>query len=201
MENHTSSLPLVHDLSAPTTNRSVTDLDPLVQPCVEACRRAKRYRIASTEAAELHLRAIREAGRLLSLVDRARGGRPPANSSRGLTSYQLAIQEAGISRQTASTWRDVAEVPEAEFERFLAQARRGHSRLTIAELLRHPCEPSTAPRTVTLTFSAAERERFTRLIDVLGAAHFSATPAETVLLIVERAHAAWLDAQKSARPS
>ena len=69
------------------------------------------------------LRRVRDAGRLLSLVQRSDGGRPLKNSARGLTSYQSSLTQAGISRTTANEWWRVAEIPEAAFDQFLDALR------------------------------------------------------------------------------
>jgi hypothetical protein len=141
---------------------------------------AKRHAIAFKHATVQQLRAVREAGRLLSLVQRSHGGRPQKNSSRSLTSYQLALTQAGISRQTASVWRQVAEIPDDEFERFVADAGVA---FTIAELLRRRAggsERLSIDHAITLQCSDADYAEFTRQLAVLRAASFSRTPGDAV---------------------
>ena len=67
---------LVHTDDPPATP------DTLIADAVTACALAQASRIALQAPGEHTLRAIREAGRRLSLVPRSDGGRPLKNSSR-----------------------------------------------------------------------------------------------------------------------
>lgn len=202
---HTIATPLPIDPPASSStnvsDRSSSDTPVLIAQAVAACARARRHALTFKHAAEQQLRAVREAGRLLSLVHRSNGGRPPKNSSTGLTSYQLALKEAGISRQTATTWRRVADLSDAAFERFIAEARHTLGNLTIAELLRTTAgRPARIKkmRTVTLEFSKVEYAAFMQHLDVLSAAYFTQTPAATLIVVLSRAYASWLASQTSA---
>jgi hypothetical protein len=153
--------------------------------------------------AEQTLRAIREAGRRLSLVQRSDGGRPRNNSSRGLTSYQCALKQAAISRQTAGVWRQVAAIPHLDFEQFIMDAKLAMRDLTVAELLR-VCSPNVemapAGRTVKLVLSDDEYRAFQQRVGVLGAVYVTATATETVMAVLGHAYSGWLAAQVR-RPS
>jgi hypothetical protein len=175
----------------------------LIAEAVAACATVRATELALQEAAVQRLRAIREAGRLLSLVQRSDGGRPLNNSSRGLTNYQVALKQAGVSRQTANRWRRVAEIPEMDFERFVVEAPLAGLDLTVAELLR-ACRPKsdTPPtgRTVKLILSAPEYRAFQQRVGLLGAVYFTDTATQTVMAVLEHAYSGWLAAQ-TRRPS
>ena len=173
-------------------------INDLIADAVAACATVWATALALHEPAVQQLRAIREAGRLLSLVKRSDGGRPLNNSSRGLTSYQFALKQAGISRQTANRWRRVAEIPDVDFERFIVEAQRAGQDLTVAELLR-ACSPKseTAPtaRTVKLILSEAAYRAFQQQVGLLGAVYFTDTATQTVMAVLEHAYRGWLAAQ------
>lgn len=180
---------------APGQAMSVQDV---IACAISACARVRRNAIVVATVGTTYLRAVREAGHLLSLVQRSDGGRPYTNSSRGLTSYQYALQQAGISRQTANVWRRVATISEDAFEQFLQDAPREGWYFTIAELLR-VCTPPSAeerPNTVTLHLSNAELRAFEQQIGVLTGVHFCRTTSETVMAIVGSAYSRWLEAQR-----
>src|SRR5690349_20926149 len=84
--------------ASPLNNRPLED-DPaaLIAAAVYACKIAGAFRRNLRDRLEAWLRAIREAGRLLDRIERSRGGRPPKNSSGGLTAYQIALRAAGIT--------------------------------------------------------------------------------------------------------
>ena len=173
-------------------------INDLIADAVAACATVRATELALHEPAVQKLRAIREAGRLLSLVQRSDGGRPLNNSSRGLTSYQFALTQAGISRQTANRWRCVAEIPETDFERFIIETQLAGRDLTVAELLR-ACSPTseTAPigRTVKLILSEAEFRAFQQQVGVLGPVYFTDTVTQTVMAVLGHAYSGWLAAQ------
>ncbi len=170
----------------------------LIADAIAACATVRALGVTLSKPAEQRLRAIREAGRLLSLVQRSDGGRPLNNSSRGLTSYQFALEQAGISRQTANRWRRVAVIPEMDFARFIVEAQRAGHDLTVAELLR-ACSPKskTAPagRTVKLVLSEGEYRAFQQQVGVLGACYFTDTATQTVIAVLSHAYSGWLAAQ------
>ena len=190
-------------MSTATTNivptRASIDTTVLIEHAVQACKRARAFTSTLHETAEAHLRAVREAGRLLSAVNRSRGGRRKKNASGRLTSYQSALRDAGISRDTACVWRRVSDISDADFERFIADATRTGRDLTITELFR-ACDPSWNPpkktHAITLHFSAADRRTFQHRIGVLGGVHFTSNPSDTVMAVLDRAYTEWLAAQK-----
>ena len=147
-----STAALVQTDDAPAT------LNGLIADAVAACASVRASGIALHQPAEQKLRAIREAGRRLSLVQRSDGGRRLNNSSSGLTSYQFALKQAGISRQTAHAWRRVAAIPEPDFEQFIADAKLAMGDLTVAELLR-ACDPRKKAESKVRTMKLSRRIR------------------------------------------
>jgi hypothetical protein len=175
-----------------------TLVNDLVADAVAACVHARASRIGLQRPAEQTLRAIREAGRRLSLVQRSDGGRPRNNSLRGLTSYQCALKQSAVSRQTACVWRQVAAIPEPDFEQFIVDAKLAMRDLTVAELLRVCCPKvaMTPPgRIVKLVLSDDEYRAFQQHVGVLGAAYFTATTTATVMAVLRHAYSGWLAGQ------
>src|SRR5689334_1254195 len=123
------SIPVLRELS-PAPPAPMHDL---IADAVLACAAARAADLVLRDPAIQKLRAVREAGRLLSLVPRTDGGRPSKNWSPRVTSYQSALRRAGISRQTATWWQRVAEIPPTAFERFLVEAPLVGRDLTVAE--------------------------------------------------------------------
>ncbi|MCX6543512.1 MAG: hypothetical protein NTV05_03760 [Acidobacteria bacterium] len=174
----------------------------MVARAIEACARVRGYAVEVKRTAEQKLRGIREAGLLLSLVQRSDGGRPLNNSSSGLTSFQFALKQAGISRQTANVWQRAAAIAEPDFERFIVDTQLDGRDLTIAELLR-ACYPGSEAEskacTVRFVLSDSDCQEFLRWLDILGAAHFTQTPSEAVMAIVGQAYRDWLASQARRR--
>ena len=110
--------------STPIHVEQSTSVDNAIACAIVACARVLHNAIAVASIGAKYLRAAREAGRLLSLGQRSDGGRPYKNSSRGLTSYQFALQQAGITRQTANVWRRCSAGSRAR----MAARKRGATR-------------------------------------------------------------------------
>jgi hypothetical protein len=85
---------------------------------------------AERKAADVRLRAERRTGELLKDLARAQGARTDITSSNGVTklrqpsAYSAALQSTGMSRQTASRYQALAEVPRETFESHLADPVR-----------------------------------------------------------------------------
>ena len=184
--------------SCASAERPPTSTDRLIAEAVAACAAVTAADLRVRQPAIQKLRAVREAGRLLSLVQRQAGGRPPKNSSRAVTSFQTVLTEAGITRKTAHRWRRVAEVAPEAFERFLVEAPLAGRDLTIAELLRAcraRADRTTVGRTVKLTLSATEYEAFQQYVDVLTPVYDTDTVTHTVLAVLQHAYTGWMAAQ------
>jgi hypothetical protein len=151
---------------------------------IAACRHAR----ADVAAAGDRLRRVHEAGVRLNHIKRAPGAR---TSSSGLTRLQAIILAAGISRQTANTWRKVGNVPTDFLEQYIADCEPQGREITIAGLLAawepqpEVEEPPFAIRFKGLTENA--HKRFTYQLEVLRSTVFhTQTESETVVAAVER---------------
>jgi len=97
---------------------------------LEAYARQAKNTEAERKAADVRLRAERRTGELLKDLARSEGGRPAKNPSNDATSfddpseYSAALDSAGLSRQTANRYQQLANVPEEQFERHLADPVR-----------------------------------------------------------------------------
>jgi len=90
------------------------------------------------DAAELKLRAERRAGELLRETEKAKGTRgqlsggsivsPPANAP--------TLSDLGIEKWQAARWQQIAEMPQGNFEQYLAETRSEQAEVTTAGVLR-----------------------------------------------------------------
>jgi hypothetical protein len=175
-----------------------TETDAVVARAIEACAHARGYSVDLNKTAEQKLRAIREAGRLLAQVHRSAGGRRPINWSSGLTSYQTALRDGHISRQTANEWRRVADVPGDTFEQYLSDVKLSARQPTIKDLLQTCTVRSSAELTkctITFVLSTDERRVIQRQLAVLRATHFLSTPSEALVCVVGQAYREWRSRQ------
>jgi hypothetical protein len=105
--------------------RNLSDVKRIID-IAEAARvyskAAKLGELAARHAEELKLKAQRKAGRLLSKLEKYRGGnRKPTSQVEKLRSpYRNAIEEADVDRNAASRWQQLAAVPEKRFREYLA---------------------------------------------------------------------------------
>jgi hypothetical protein len=158
---------------------------------IAACRRAR----ADVAAAGDRLRRIHEAGARLNGVARTPGIR---TSSSGLTRLQTVIRAAGISRQTANTWRKVGNVPVDFLENYIAYCEPKGLEITIAGLLARwepKLEAEEPPYAIRFGLNAKARERFAYQLEVLRSTVFhTQTDSETVVAAIE-----WLYADRLAQ--
>jgi len=103
---------------------------------LEAYAKQAKNTEAERKAADIRLRAERRCGQLLRELARAEAGaRRNPNGRRGKkpgsaavtqapSPYASALSETGISRQTASRYQSLAEIPEKDFERALADPKQ-----------------------------------------------------------------------------
>lgn len=180
----------------------VPDPDPadaLIARAVAACARVRDAARNRTAGAVQYLRDVRAAGRALALVERSDGGRLRKNAVGSLTSYQRALEDAGISRPTAWEWRRVAAISDAEFEHFLEERRNGGALSRKALLLAcAPAAPSPTVRTITLRM--ADPDTFRHQLASLKAATFADSETAALLAIVNRAYHHWLAEQIAPAP-
>jgi hypothetical protein len=84
------------------------------------------------------LRAERKAGKISEGLEKAPGIRTDLHTLSPSTTKSQKLAEAGISRDQASKWEQLANVPEAEFEAALA----GPNKPSTAGVLRRNGEAS-----------------------------------------------------------
>ena len=117
--------------------RTVDDVKD-IRDKAEAIRVYVRQRDGSLEAqniaAELKLRAERRLGELLAGRERNRGGNP--NLLHDATGCPPTYAEMGIERTQAHRWQQVAALPEADFERHLAETKAAGGELTTGGVVR-----------------------------------------------------------------
>lgn len=117
-------------------------------------------------AAEIKLRAERRAGAILKEMGLAAGR--PEKRSQGAT-----ISDLGISKSESSRWQQAADLPEVEFEAWLAESRgrsdgiptsaalRNLAKIRRADTEQMPCRTDT---TADLTALAASGARFAAIL-------------------------------------
>jgi hypothetical protein len=94
-------------------------------------RKVKAAEEVQRQAAEVVLRAKRRLGELLATTEKSVGGRPEKNRlPRAPVSRTLS--EMGISKRASTDASTVANIPEAEFERYVAGSPRPSVRGVIA---------------------------------------------------------------------
>ncbi len=85
-------------------------------------QQAKNYE-AETRATEIRIRAERKAGQLLTNGLMAkRGPDQTGQGSQRTTSEQDPLTDLGISKDQSSRWQKLADVPDKQFESYLADA-------------------------------------------------------------------------------
>jgi hypothetical protein len=71
-------------------------------------------------ACDIRIRAERQAGRLLSELQKSKGGRPDNSLPAEKSFFAQAKEDAGISDVQAWKWQQLAAVPDDEFEAVMA---------------------------------------------------------------------------------
>ena len=100
-------------------------------------RAAKLGLVAQNYAAEITLRAERKAGELLRTLSRNKEGRPKKLSNNGrFSEYDRVLKYTGTSKQDASRWEQIERLPQAEFDRYIAQTQAHEKELPTAGALR-----------------------------------------------------------------
>jgi hypothetical protein len=109
---------------------------------LELYARQARNTDAERKASEIRLRAERRTGELLKELERAQGKRSDLTSSNGATksesAYAVALESNGISRQTASRYQALANVPAEDFEQALRDPVSRPSTTRIIQQARDP---------------------------------------------------------------
>lgn len=86
------------------------------------------------DIAEIKLRAERRAGELLREMDKNKGGNP--NLLHDETGCSPTLPELGISRVQSHRWQTEAQVPDEEFEQYVAETKANGEELTSTGLRR-----------------------------------------------------------------
>jgi hypothetical protein len=107
---------------------------------------------AELQAIQIRVRAERKAGELLKEIPTAQGQRtdlvPPRDEV--LAPKQKALSDLNISKQQASEWQKLADVPEEEFEVHLATRDAPSARGIVYDSVRlHGSERAAVGRTLT----------------------------------------------------
>ena len=110
---------------------------------------------AAFVAEEIKLRAEQKAGELLARLEREApvlGGAKKniSQPAKSFSPYRQAIEEADIGKDTASRWQQVAAVPAAEFEKYLAEQRDKQEEVTTAGLLKEAKETARRQQQATV---------------------------------------------------
>ena len=74
------------------------------------------------EIAEIKLRAERRAGEILKEMDKNKGGRPKTGDTVSPVPSTPTYAEVGIEKKQAERWQKEADVPEEQFEEWVASS-------------------------------------------------------------------------------
>jgi len=113
-------------------------------------RAAKIGLEAQNHAAEIKLSAERRAGELLKQLERNTPqtanptGLPTSNVGHGVSEYATVLTDTGTSRQDASRWQRIADMPEPAFVEYIAETKAAGKELTTTGALQAAAR-STAP--------------------------------------------------------
>ncbi len=126
---------------------------------------------AQNHAAEIKLRAERQAGAFLA-EHLPKGGDRRSKRHDGA----LKLEDLGINRQQARRWREQAEVPEPDFEKYLAAKRqlgeevtsRGLQQVAQALKLKTQRKRKSNPLSLFSKPSLRQDSRFAELLSELG---------------------------------
>jgi len=128
-------------------------------------RAAKLGLEAYNHAAEVKVRAERKAGEMLAQLERGKTGRKELDSNLECNSdYREVLNEHEIPTTTAFRWQQLAELPDAAFEKHLEEAR-GERPITTSQIVQ---EVSRAKVLDNLTnISTAEAKAIQGVYDVV----------------------------------
>jgi N6-adenosine-specific RNA methylase IME4 len=134
--------------------KTVTDFAQIADHAEAVRYAAKRAGIASEisrDAAEIKLLAERGAGTLLAKMEKHKGGRP---NKTGNVVLPVSLDEIGIDKMRSSRWQQIASVPQAAFDAYLA----GAVEPTSAGILKIAAKAkATAPRRSSISTPEAVR--------------------------------------------
>jgi hypothetical protein len=102
-------------------------------------KRAGKTREEQNRWADLTLRARRGVGDMLKVMDKNRGGNP--NLLQTATGCQPTYSELGLERTKAHRLQQIASVPEAVLEEYVAETKEQEEEITEAGLLKYARGP------------------------------------------------------------
>jgi hypothetical protein len=105
---------------------------------LEVYARQSKNTEAERKACDIRIRAERRCGELLKELARDQGGKGLSNGETTLSPYASALESTGLSRQTASRYQALADVPRETFEEAISGAPRKPSTTAIIESARDP---------------------------------------------------------------
>lgn len=135
---------------------------------IEVYARQAKNTDAERKAADIRLRAERRTGELLRELERADAPNPAGNNqhrevvsnnaTQPKSPYAETLDRAGISRQTASRYQALANVPAETFERHLADPEQRPTTNKIIREARAP-QPEIDPNALRIWGKARDFER------------------------------------------
>lgn len=103
----------------------------------QVAREAKSFAPITNRLIASRIRAERVAGEAIKTIDREQGKRARNTSFPEETRLQEALKEVGIGRKTAWKWQGVFDVPDDQFEAYIADDKIDREKqLSTVELLR-----------------------------------------------------------------
>jgi len=89
------------------------------------------------DAAELKLRAERQAGELLAGMEKAKGGGDTSTGNRVQPVQEPpTLSDLGVEKWQAARWQQISEMPQDNFEQYIAETRSEQAEVTTAGVLR-----------------------------------------------------------------
>jgi hypothetical protein len=126
---------MCHAIAAAYSVDEVKDIRDKAR-AIEVYARMAKNTEAERQACEIRLRAERKAGQLTAQMETAQGSRTDLTSSHDATKLDT-LHKAGISKDQASKWERLADIPDEEFEQALA----GPDKPTTSSIIAAHAEP------------------------------------------------------------
>ena len=105
---------------------------------LEAAARVAMNTEAERQAIEIRIRAERQAGALMSALERGKTGPKLSGSVADNSDYRRTIKKAGVPERTARHWQELADVPAERFEAHLAAEEKPSARAIIDSVKAKP---------------------------------------------------------------
>lgn len=118
--------------------RRANAVGKLVDEALKSCRILEEQQFElRQDATEAHLRTLRRAGELLTVVPLHPGGRPPQHpdDEPDAGDRPITLRELGITSHESHRWQRIAKLPDDWFERHIHDCREHRRELTTSGLL------------------------------------------------------------------